>query len=82
MEITYEGTSQVKENKVSLLVHKYELFKVKRGEETQEMFDRFNDVLNGMKALGKNLLKLRICKEGVESFTKILDIKEGCYIGS
>ena len=28
LEITYEGTSQVKENEVSLLVHKYELFKI------------------------------------------------------
>ena len=32
LEITYQGTSQVKENKVSLLVHKYKLFKMKRGE--------------------------------------------------
>ena len=32
LEVTYEGTSQVKENKVSLLVHKYELFKMKEGE--------------------------------------------------
>ena len=49
----YEGTSQVKENKVSLLVHKYELFKMKEGEGIQEMFDRFNDILNGLRALGK-----------------------------
>ena len=34
-------------------MHKYELFKMKEGEGIQEMFDRFNDILNGLKALGK-----------------------------
>ena len=43
----------MKENKVSLLIHKYELFKMKEGEGIQEMFDRFNDILNGLKALCK-----------------------------
>ena len=32
LEVTYEGTSQVKENKMSFLVNKYELFKMKEGE--------------------------------------------------
>ena len=31
-EIAYEGTSQVKEKKVFLIVHKYDLFKMKEGE--------------------------------------------------
>ena len=43
----------MKKNKVSLLVHKYELFKMKEGEGIQEIFDRFNDILNGLKALSK-----------------------------
>ena len=34
-------------------MHKYELFKMKQGEGIQEMFNRFNDILNGLKALGK-----------------------------
>ena len=28
LEVTHEGTSQVKESKISILVHKYELFKI------------------------------------------------------
>ena len=28
-KVTHEGTSQVKESKISILVHKYELFKMK-----------------------------------------------------
>ena len=53
LEINYEGTFQVKENKVSLLIHKYELFKREEREGIQEMYDQFNDILNGLKALGK-----------------------------
>ena len=53
LEITYEGTSQVKENKISLMVHKYELFKMEKEETIQEIFDRFNDIINGLKALRK-----------------------------
>ena len=53
LEITYEGTFQVKENKVSLLLHIYELFKMKEGEGTQEIFDWLNDIINGLKAFRK-----------------------------
>ena len=43
----------MKKNNVSLLVHKYELFKMKKRERIQEIFDRFNGILNRLKALGK-----------------------------
>ena len=29
LEVTHEGISQVKESKISILIHKYELFKMK-----------------------------------------------------
>ena len=29
LEVTYEGTNQVKEFKINMLVHEYELFKIK-----------------------------------------------------
>ena len=32
LEVTHEGTNQVKESKISLLVHNYELFKMKEEE--------------------------------------------------
>ena len=51
LEVTYEGTSQVKENKISLLVQKYELFKIEVDKSIQEIFDHFNDSLNGINSL-------------------------------
>ncbi|XP_057496707.1 uncharacterized protein LOC130781518, partial [Actinidia eriantha] len=53
LEVTQEGTSQVKESKISMLVHKYELFKMESSETISEMFTRFTDIINGLKSLGK-----------------------------
>nr|XP_009619215.1 uncharacterized protein LOC104111260 [Nicotiana tomentosiformis] len=38
LEVTYEGTSKVKETPINMLVHDYELFQMKEGESIEEMF--------------------------------------------
>ena len=38
LEVTHEGKNQVKESKISMLVHKYELFKLKINKIIFEMF--------------------------------------------
>ena len=43
LEVTHEGTSQVKESKINILVHKYELFKIKINEIITEMFTKFTE---------------------------------------
>ena len=53
LEITLEGTNQVKESKINLLVHNYELFSMKENETIVEMITRFINIVNGLKALGK-----------------------------
>ena len=53
LEITHEGTNQVKESKINLLVHNYELFSMKETETIVEMITRFTDIVNGLEALGK-----------------------------
>lgn len=63
LEITYEGTSQVKENKISLLVENYELLKMKDGESIQQMFDQFNNNITGLKALGKSYSHSELMKK-------------------
>jgi len=37
---TYEGISQVKETKINMFVHQYELFKMQSNEMIKEMFTR------------------------------------------
>ncbi|XP_022762512.1 uncharacterized protein LOC111308452 isoform X1 [Durio zibethinus] len=51
--VTHEGTNQVKETKIGMLTHDYELFKMKPDETISEMSNRFTDIINGLKALRK-----------------------------
>nr|KYP72721.1 hypothetical protein KK1_005321 [Cajanus cajan] len=53
LAITYEGSLEVKCNKLSLLVHKYELFEVEENESIQTMFGRFQTIVNELSFLGR-----------------------------
>ncbi|WJX83571.1 hypothetical protein P8452_66227 [Trifolium repens] len=50
----YEGNKQVKEAKANLLVHQYELFKMKDGEDIETMFSRFQILVSGLQVLDKS----------------------------
>ena len=54
LEITHEGTNQVKETKINLLVHSYEMFFIKENETIVETIIRFTDIINGLEALRKS----------------------------
>ena len=43
----------MKESKINLLVHSYELFFMKENEIIVEMITRLTDIVNGLEALGK-----------------------------
>ncbi|GAV77013.1 UBN2 domain-containing protein, partial [Cephalotus follicularis] len=51
LEITYEGTNQVKESKISMLVHEYELFVMHDNECISDIFSRFTTIINSLKNL-------------------------------
>ncbi|GKV11067.1 hypothetical protein SLEP1_g22353 [Rubroshorea leprosula] len=53
LEVTHEGTSQVKESKINRLIYMYELFKMKPEESIQDMYTRLNDIVTNLKALAK-----------------------------
>ena len=57
LEVTHEGTNQVKESKINLLVHSYELFFMKDNETIVEMITRFIDIVNDLEALENNYKK-------------------------
>ncbi|GAV58746.1 UBN2 domain-containing protein [Cephalotus follicularis] len=54
LEVTYEGTNQVKESKISMLVHEYEFFLMHDNESISDMFTRFTTIINSLKNLGKS----------------------------
>jgi len=50
--ITYEGMSQIKKNKISLLTRKYELISIEEREDIQNMFGGFQTILIELQFLG------------------------------
>ena len=63
LEVTYEETSQVKESKINILVHKYELFKMKINKVIPRMFTRFTDIINGLKFLSKVYTNVKMVRK-------------------
>src|SRR5205809_7028065 len=53
LEVTHEDTSRVKESKISVLVHKFELFTMNEGESIKDMYTRFTNITNSLIGLGK-----------------------------
>ncbi|CAL1382345.1 unnamed protein product [Linum trigynum] len=53
LESTYEGTSNIKESRIDLLVHDYEAFSMSKAEGIHEMYSRFTILINKLKGLGK-----------------------------
>ncbi|GKF20368.1 zf-CCHC domain-containing protein, partial [Tanacetum coccineum] len=49
--ITHQGNSQVKDNKINLLVQKYEQFTILKEESIDSGFGRFNTIITSLKAL-------------------------------
>ncbi|XP_057444340.1 uncharacterized protein LOC130736536 [Lotus japonicus] len=63
--LAYEGTANVRQDKVSLLVGEYETFKMKENERIDDMFGRFQIIVNGLRNLDRKY-------ESVDQITKIL----------
>ena len=75
LEVTHEGTSRVKESKINLLVHTFELFRMKPSETIGDMYTQFTDVVNGLKGLGKSFLDFELVNKILRSLSKSWDPK-------
>ncbi|RDX97422.1 hypothetical protein CR513_19818, partial [Mucuna pruriens] len=53
LTLAYEGTSQVKDSKISMLVYQYKLFKMEEHEIIDLMFGRFQTIINNLRSLDK-----------------------------
>ncbi|GAV79963.1 UBN2 domain-containing protein, partial [Cephalotus follicularis] len=65
LEVTYEGTNQVKYAKINMLVREYEMFSMKENENISSMFVRFTNIINSLQSLNK-------CYTNSEMVRKIL----------
>jgi len=50
----YEGSKKVREAKALMLVHQYELFKIKDDESIEQMYSRFQTLVSGLQILKKS----------------------------
>jgi len=50
----YEGSKKVREAKALMLVHQYELFKMKKDESIEQMYSRFQTLVFGLQILKKS----------------------------
>ncbi|VFQ70837.1 unnamed protein product [Cuscuta campestris] len=69
LEITYEGTNQVREAKIDFLTHEYELFRMKENEKIDEMFERFSKIVNDLHALKKTYTDKELVRRILRSLT-------------
>ena len=85
LEVKHKGTNQVKESKINMLVHKYELFKMEHDESITEMFTHFTDIINGLKSLGKSYSNSDLVRKILRSLprtweAKVTAIQEAKYL--
>jgi FtsZ-binding cell division protein ZapB len=69
LEVTHEGTSKVKDSKISVLVHRFEMFKMNDKETISEMFTRFTDIINSLIALGKVYTQVEMVRKLLRALT-------------
>ncbi|RDX86691.1 hypothetical protein CR513_31955, partial [Mucuna pruriens] len=65
LALAYKGTSQVRDSKISMIVHKYEFFRIKDNETIDLMFRRLQMIISNLRSLGKTY-------DNYDHITKIL----------
>ncbi|XP_021747150.1 uncharacterized protein LOC110713000 [Chenopodium quinoa] len=55
LQVTHEGTNEVKRSKIDLLMSRYERFEMQSKETIEEMFTRFNYIINELNSLGRHI---------------------------
>jgi len=54
LQVAHEGTNQVKQSRIEMLVRKYELFEMSDKETIMDMYTQFTHITNELKPLGKS----------------------------
>ena len=78
--VACEGTANVRQTKVSLLVAEYKTFKMKENESIDNMFGGFQTILNGLRNLERNyknvdhISEILICLPNCEFQKYILSV--------
>nr|GEV24316.1 zf-CCHC domain-containing protein/UBN2 domain-containing protein [Tanacetum cinerariifolium] len=79
--ITHQGNSQVKDNKIDLLVQQYEQFTILKAESIDNAFARFNTIITSLKALDEGFSSKNYVRKFLRALhptwhTKVTTIEE------
>ncbi|GJX71307.1 zf-CCHC domain-containing protein, partial [Tanacetum coccineum] len=66
--ITHQGNSQVKDNKIDLLVQQYEQFTILEEESIDNAFARFNTIITSLKALDEGFSSKNYVRKFLRAF--------------
>ena len=55
LQVAHEGTNQVQQSRIGLLMRKYELFEMGDRETIMDMYTQFTHITNKLKSLGKTI---------------------------
>ncbi|VFQ64745.1 unnamed protein product [Cuscuta campestris] len=69
LEVTYEGTDQVREAKIDFLTQEYEMFRMKEHVKIDDMFDRFSKIVNDLLALKRTYTDRDLVRKILRSLT-------------
>ena len=69
LQVTHEGTNKVKESKISILIYKFELFKMMENETISEMVTRFTDITNSLASLEKESTQVEKVRKILRALT-------------
>ena len=67
LEVTHEGTDEVKETHIRTLTRKYENFKMVPDENIDSFFTRFTDIVNPLMALGRKFTQPELVSKALWS---------------
>nr|GEW06285.1 zf-CCHC domain-containing protein/UBN2 domain-containing protein [Tanacetum cinerariifolium] len=85
--ITHQGNSQVKDNKIDLLVQQYEQFTILEEESIDSGFARFNTIITSLKALDEGISSKNYFRKFLRALhpkwkEKVMEIKESKDLSS
>ena len=75
LQVTHEGTSKVKQTKISILTNQFQLFKMHENESISDMYCRFQDIVHSLIALGKGFSEEDQVRKILNSLTPEWDQK-------
>ena len=71
LEVTHEGTEEVKRSRMNTLSQEYEMFRMKPGESILELQKRFTHLINHLISLGKDFSNSDLNLKVLRSLTRV-----------